>query len=65
MESQFWIEKRCGSIENVTIEDVDAANQEAIFSDDVKSSFWIGHNDQEFVLRISSSLDFAFIYGKN
>ena len=67
MVTEFWIEKGCGvSIDNATITDINVAIEELItIDDDEHNSFWIGHTDQEYVLKIHKNLDLVFIYGEN
>lgn len=65
MITEFWIEKARGdSIDNATIADVNIAIEELKLIVKDYRSFWIGHNDEEYVLEIYENLDVFFIYGE-
>lgn len=58
MATESWIEKGWGkSIDNTTIEDVKFAIEEIIRIDEEYGVFWVGHTDQEYVLKIHKNLD--------
>lgn len=66
MTTEFWIEKGWGeSIDNATVEDVNFAIEEIIRIEDEYGTFWVGHTEKEYVLKIHKNLDLFFIYGKN
>jgi hypothetical protein len=66
MTTEFWIEKGWGeSVDNATIEDANVAIEEIIKITKEHGSFWVGHNDKEYVLEIHNDLNLFFIYGEN
>ena len=66
MTTEFWIEKGWGeSVDNAIIEDANVAIEEIIKIAKEQGSFWVGHNDKEYVLEIHNDLNLFFIYGEN
>ncbi|MFW0739860.1 hypothetical protein [Flavobacterium sp. T12S277] len=66
MKTEFWIEKSWNdSIDNATIQDINIAIEQTIKKDGEHSAFWIGHTEEEYVLKIHKNLDLFFIYGEN
>lgn len=66
MITDFWIEKAWGgSIDYATIADAIMAIEEVKMIVQEHAAFWIGHNDEEYVLEIHGNLDVFFIYGEN
>ena len=63
--TDFWIEKTWGeSIDSALIFDAYRGIEEIMSLDDEDSSLWIGHVDEEYVLKIHKDLQLSFIYGK-
>ena len=66
MTTEFWIQKGWGeSVDNATIEDTNVAIEEIIKIGKEYGTFWVGHNDKEYVLEIHKDLDLFLIYGEN
>lgn len=64
--TEFWIEKSCGfSIDNAEITDALNAVDEITKMYEKDTSFWIGHIEEEYVLRFHKDLSLRYIYGAN
>lgn len=62
MTTEFWIEKAWGdSVENATIADIKVAIQEILKMDDEHGGFWVGNNENEFVMEIHKDLKLFFV----
>lgn len=61
MTTEFWIENAWGdSVDNATIDDIKVAIQETLKMDDEHGAFWVGNNDNEFVMEIHKDLKLFF-----
>ncbi|WP_294961898.1 hypothetical protein [uncultured Flavobacterium sp.] len=64
--TEFWIEKGWGvSIDNAEIADAVNAVEEIRKRYDENSVFWIGHIQEEYVLKIHKDMSMLYIYGEN
>lgn len=64
--TEFWIEKGWGvSIDNAEIADAVNAVEEIKKRYDENGVFWIGHIQEEYVLKIYKDLSLLYIYGEN
>jgi hypothetical protein len=66
MKTNIWIEKAWGdSVENATFDDINTAIEESIKMDEEHGAFWIGNNENEFILEVHKNLELFFVYGEN
>ena len=64
--TEFWIEKGWGvSIDNAEIADAVNTVEEIKKRYDEDGVFWIGHIQEEYILKIHKDMSILYIYGKN
>lgn len=64
--NEFWIEKSWGvSIDSAEITDALKAVDEIVQMYEKNGAFWIGHIEEDYVLKIQKDMSILYIYGKN